>query len=163
MNLVKHKFASFGLGFPPTPLVCGEVYQLKRNEVFLDKGYLKVTKGKTKTSIRRVPLSDSAREILSARLAKFDGENLFPHNDIDGMNATSCLNVVHKEVVDLLGLKFRLYDCRHTFATRAVESGVDLVVLASILGHSNLKMLTGYAHPSESMKMEAIKKMSKIA
>ncbi|HEX8567405.1 MAG TPA: tyrosine-type recombinase/integrase [Pyrinomonadaceae bacterium] len=58
-----------------------------------------------------------------------------------------------------LKLKFRLYDARHTFASRAVEDGIDLLVLASILGHSNLKMVMRYAHPSETFKADAIKRM----
>ncbi|WP_158945238.1 tyrosine-type recombinase/integrase [Granulicella sp. S190] len=42
---------------------------------------------------------------------------------------------------------FRLYDCRHTFATRPVESGIDLVTLAAMLGHSKINMVLRYAHP----------------
>jgi hypothetical protein len=34
-----------------------------------------------------------------------------------------------------------------------------LLVLASILGHSNLKMVMRYAHPSETFKADAIKRM----
>ncbi|CAN5852962.1 MAG: hypothetical protein H0X49_14760 [Acidobacteria bacterium] len=44
-------------------------------------------------------------------------------------------------------------------ASRAVEDGIDLLVLASILGHSNLKMVMRYAHPSETFKADAIKRM----
>jgi site-specific recombinase XerD len=56
-------------------------------------------------------------------------------------------------------LKFRLYDARHTFASRAVENGIDLLVLASILGHNSLKMVMRYAHPSEGFKRDAIRQM----
>jgi integrase len=68
---------------------------------------------------------------------------------------------MHLEVITKLKMKFRLYDARHSFATRAVESGTDLLVLSSILGHSNLKMVTRYAHPSESSKAEAIRRIEK--
>jgi integrase len=92
-------------------------------------------------------------------MEKFEGENLFPQNDIDGQKATSTLNRMHLETIRKLNLKFRLYDARHTFASRAVEDGIDLLVLASILGHSNLKMVMRYAHPSETFKADAIKRM----
>lgn len=140
-------------------LRCGEVYQIKRNEVFLDKGFLKVTKGKTKASIRQVHLSDKAKKVLQYRLDKFAGANLFPQNDIDGARATFTLGKLHLETVKKLKFSFRLYDARHTFASRAVEDGVDLLTLASMLGHSDLSMVMRYAHPSETFKADAIRKM----
>jgi len=144
-----------------TGLRCNEVYQLRRQDVSLEEGYLKVYKGKTKSSVRRVHLSDRARAVLSYRASKFAGENLFPQNDVDGHPATLTLNKSHLKTVRKLGLNFRLYDYRHTFATRAVESGTDLLVLSSILGHSNLKMVVRYAHPSETLKADAIKRIEK--
>jgi integrase len=65
------------------------------------------------------------------------------------------------KTIRALGFDFRIYDARHTFATRAIEGGVDMLTLAAILGHTNLKMITRYAHPSESHKAEAIRKMEK--
>ena len=56
-------------------------------------------------------------------------------------------------------MNFRLYDARYTFASHAVENGIDLLVLASILEHSSLKMVMRYAHPSENEKRDAVIKM----
>ena len=142
-----------------TGMRCGEVYQLKRQDVFLAEGYLKVTEGKTTSSIRRVHLSTRAQKVLGCRMNKFKGENLFPQNDIDGNKPTYHLNRWHLETTRKLGLKFRLYDARHTFASRAVEDGIDLLTLSQILGHSDLKMMARYAHPSETFKADAIKQM----
>ena len=130
------------------------------SDVFIDEGFLKVTKGKTKASIRQIHLTDSVKKILCRRIEKFTGDFLFTHQDIDGNKPIESLNILHRSVIKKLGFDFRLYDCRHTFATRAIESGVDLLVLASLLGHSNLQMVMRYAHPSENLKTEAIKKMS---
>jgi integrase len=142
-----------------TGMRCNEVYRLRRSDVSLEKGYLKVVKGKTKASIRQVHLSGEAQKVLSYRLNRFTGENLFPQNDVDGNKATGSLDKIHLHTIRNLKLNFRLYDARHTFASRAVENGIDLLVLASILGHSNLKMVMRYAHPSETFKADAIKRM----
>jgi integrase len=142
-----------------TGMRCGEVYRIKRGEVFLDKGFLKVTKGKTKASIRQVHLSEKAKTVLRYRLLKFKGENLFPQNDEDFRAATNTLDKMHIRTMERVKMNFRLYDCRHTFASRAVENGVDLLTLSQILGHSGLKTISRYAHPSESYKADAIKKM----
>jgi integrase len=60
-------------------------------------------------------------------------------------------------------LKFRLYDYRYTFATRAVESEIDLLTLAHLLGHSRLNEVMRYAHVNETRKNEAIQQMQKKA
>jgi site-specific recombinase XerD len=43
-------------------------------------------------------------------------------------------------------LAFVLYDLRHTFATRMAERGCDVMVLAKILGHANLRTVMRYVH-----------------
>lgn len=138
-----------------------EVFQLQQGDVFPEKKYLQVRKGKTKASIRRIPLSDRAIQILQSRMDNFSGEHLFPRMDVDGKPQISTLYVYHRQAIDDLGFKFRLYDARHSFATRALESGIDLVTLASLLGHTDLKMVMRYCHPSEQRKVEAIHQMNK--
>jgi integrase len=138
-----------------------EVFLLRRADVLIERNYLQITKSKTRSSIRRVHLSDKAKAILKARIERFDGEFLFPQNDKDGAGPTKALNVFHRRAINDLGFNFRLYDCRHTFATRALESGIDLLTLASLLGHANLKMVMRYAHPSEERKADAIRRMQK--
>ena len=44
-------------------------------------------------------------------------------------------------------LGFTAYQLRHTWATDAILRGVDLVTIATLMGHSDLKMLsTCYSH-----------------
>jgi integrase len=40
-----------------------------------------------------------------------------------------------------LGVKFCLYNFRHSFATRLLESGVDALTVATLLGHTDVSML----------------------
>jgi integrase len=51
-------------------------------------------------------------------------------------------NAHDRAVRDSKVARFRLYDLRHTWEARAAETGIDLVTLASLLGHSKIQMAT---------------------
>lgn len=55
--------------------------------------------------------------------------------------------------------RFRIYDLRHTYATRQVECGTDIATLQELLGHSKIEMTKRYVHPSNDHKAEAMRRM----
>ncbi len=138
-----------------------EVYELRRHQVNLDKGFLQVENGKTKSANRKIWFTERVEKILRARLSKFEGDFLFPKNETDGEVRTFDLNRHHQIALESVKLKFRIYDLRHTFATRVLEEGTDLLTLASMLGHSGLGEVSRYAHPSEQRKSDAFKSLQK--
>lgn len=133
----------------------GEVALIRRTDVFLDQGYVSVPRGKTKAAKRRIPLTDQAYEILERRLQEVEGEYLFVSEITDRPITT--LKTAHMAAIRRA--YFRLYDLRHTFATRFIEAGGDLVTLQALMGHSDIKMVTRYAHPTQQHQFDAIKKM----
>lgn len=136
-----------------------EICNLQRSNVFIEKGFVQIENGKTKSSNRRVWLSEKAESILLRRVEALTCDKLFPKDGTGAELPPYLLNEQHRETLDRTKFKFRLYDCRHTFATRALESGeIDLLTLASILGHSNLNQVQRYAHPSEDRKKNAVRK-----
>jgi integrase len=135
-----------------------ELYRLRGESVNLEQGYLQIAFGKTKAARRKIPLSKAAMEILEHRIAGSKSAYLFPHRD-DPNKPTLKVNNAHERALKRCGLKFRLYDLRHTFATRAAMSGVDLVTLAALLGHSRIQMVLRYAHPAEEHKINAIRRL----
>jgi site-specific recombinase XerD len=56
----------------------------------------------------------------------------------------------------------RLYDLRHTWATGAVEAGIDLVTLAAMLGHSKINMVLRYAHPTQEHQTKAMERIEQF-
>ena len=57
----------------------------------------------------------------------------------------------------LLGLSPHIL--RHTFATEANRSGVDLKALQALLGHSQITTTSRYLHPTTDDLVSAIDKM----
>jgi integrase len=55
--------------------------------------------------------------------------------------------------------KLRFHDLRHTFATRLVLSGVDLVTVSKLLGHSSIQMTMRYSHPTPEALKNAVFKL----
>lgn len=135
-----------------------EVCRIRRENVNLAESYLSNPFGKTKAAKRKIPLTEVATAVLSKRLATIKGDSLFPGR-VEGEPIVK-VNAAHTATVKRCGVApFRLYDLRHTWATRAAMAGVDLVTLAAMLGHSRIQMVLRYAHPTERHRFEAMQKM----
>ena len=48
---------------------------------------------------------------------------------------------------------------RHTFASRLVNSGVDIVTVKELLGHSSISVTMRYAHTNIESKRAAVEKL----
>lgn len=116
---------------------------------------------KTKSARRTVFLTNRVNEILERRILNSTNGLLFAGGrDGDGDSPPKKLNNAHYAALRRSGVKrFRLYDLRHTFATRQAQLGTDLITLKDLLGHKNLDMLKRYAHPTDEHKANAIKRM----
>jgi integrase len=145
-----------------------EVCRTRRENVHLDQGYLFNPFGKTKAARRKVPLSDRASGVLARRLEEIKGDFVFPGRVTDQpivkVNAAHVvtlarINRIRAEANESPIPRFRLYDFRHTWATRAAMAGIDLVTLAAMLGHSRIQMVLRYAHPTEEHQFAAMRKL----
>lgn len=118
-----------------------EVYRIQPENVNLAGGFLFNPFGKTKAARRRVPLTTTAKNVLTRRMAGLETPYLFPC-ETDPARPVPKVNNAHDRAVKAGKVAaFRLYDLRHTWATRAAESGIDLVTLAALLGHSKIQMV----------------------
>lgn len=137
-----------------------EIYRLRREDVHTFEGYLHVPFGKTRAAKRNVPLNKEATKLLAARLEKVGTLLYVFPSKRDAKRPMGMIANTHHRTVERTKLPwFRLYDLRHTFATRAAQSGMDLPTLAGILGHAKLNMVLRYAHPTPEHKRQAITKL----
>jgi integrase len=114
---------------------------------------------------REIPVEDPwarwALEMLIERAASLGSHephhHLFPFRitrkkeaDPTRPMTSSGLKKLWQEVREATGLlHFRMYDTRHTGATRLAESGVPAPVIMARMGHSNVKMQQHYQHITE--------------
>lgn len=63
-----------------------------------------------------------------------------------------------------LNIKYKgFHSLRHTFATRALECGMDIKTLSEILGHNNPSItLKRYAHSMLEHKKEMMNKVGRL-
>lgn len=133
----------------------GEVFSIRRQDVHLGAvpAFVHVAAGKTDNAVRDVPITERTREVLKGRMMSAKGEHLFPLRVGNGhdWSAPMCeLQPAHEKAIEDSGVvRFRLYDLRHTCATRAAEAGVDPLSLAKLLGHADLKTTSRYVHLSK--------------
>ena len=155
-----------------TGLRRGEICGLKWEDFDEVAGTLKVcrtvyreaggglTAGDTKTSAgtRKIVLPPSTAALLSKRKASTLTEWIFPNplkpeQPTNPGSAYRRLKVLLKQA----GLpNIRFHDLRHTFATHALASGVDVKTLSGILGHTRAAFtLDTYTHTTGDMQKRA--------
>ena len=82
------------------------------------------------------------------------------------MSPDSVLHMLQmlQRVLKRAGLpRIRFHDLRHTFATLALQNGVDIKTVSGMLGHFSAGFtLDTYAHVTTSAKREAAKTMGSI-
>lgn len=118
---------------------------------------------KTKNSYRAVSISPQAVEVLKMQKAKTNNEYVFP-SPKGGPISPDSVNNMLKRVLERAGIpKVRFHDLRHTFATIALQNGVDIKTVSGMLGHFSAGFtLDTYAHVTTSAQKEAAQTMGNI-
>jgi integrase len=160
---VERVAAEFGQRYRAIPFVavgCGlrpeELFGLHRADVDREAGVLQIRRrftggvlkqgGKTPGSVRAVPLRKLVLEALDAVPRRIDTPVLFPAPRGGYIDAERFRYREWAPALRSAGLDHRrLYDCRHTFATWAIESGVQLWYLARVMGTSVVQLEDTYA------------------
>lgn len=162
-----------------TGLRIGELLALTWNDIDFEKSILSVTKTchdgnkngkhlriidtpKTENSRRQIPLSKMLVKMLKEMKKK--SKSAFVIADGEKPVFIRSYQRTFELLLKKLGLSHKgFHSLRHTFATRALECGMDVKSLSEILGHKNATItLNRYAHSLWEHKAEMMNKLSKM-
>ena len=121
-----------------------------------------LSRPKTGNSIREVSIPQDAVELLKQEHAKHpDNPWMFPSSRTGEMYHPDSVVNLHKKILKDAGLEhIRFHDLRHTFATLALQNGVDVKTVSSMLGHYDAGFtLRTYTHATRQKQDEAAQTM----
>ena len=160
-----------------TGLRRGELLGLKWEDIDLERGDLRVRRQvsringevveaplKTKNAYRTLPLAEDTVSVLKEQRRKVGNSPwVFPSPNGGPISPDSVLHMLHR-VLKRAGLpKVRFHDLRHTFATLALQNGVDVKTVSGMLGHFSAGFtLDTYAHITSAAQRQAAKTMENV-
>lgn len=125
-------------------------------------GELTLSRPKTETSVRKVSISQEAVDLLVAEHKRHpNNPYMFPSPITREMYHPDSIVNLHKKILKDAGLPhIRFHDLRHTFATLALQNGVDVKTVSSMLGHYDAGFtLRTYTHATRQKQDEAAQTM----
>lgn len=125
-------------------------------------GEIVMNRPKTENSIRAISIPQEAVDLLVEEHQKHpDNPYMFPSPKTGGMYYPDSVVNLHKKLLQDAGLgHIRFHDLRHTFATMALQNGVDVKTVSAMLGHYDAGFtLRTYTHATRQMQEQAAEKM----
>ena len=119
-----------------------EIFNLKWFDLDFERGVIQVRKTKTKLN-RVVPMNARVREVLNQQ--RRSSEFVFTSEKTGG-RLVDVKKAFDAARIDAKIPDFQLRDLRHSCATRLSDQGEELVTVAEILGHTDIRMTKRYSH-----------------
>ena len=159
----------------------GELIALEWQDVDFDKGIIHINKTayrdksktgewevcidkpKTKSSERVIPLPTCIIELMKEYSITSKSDYVIENKKSERMSIRS-YQYIFEKITEKVGVrKLNFHAIRHTFATRAIECGMDIKTLSEIMGHKNASItLNRYAHSMLDTKIAMMNKLQFI-
>lgn len=120
-----------------------------------------ITPGKTKNSIREIPITSEIAEIL--KTIKKDDEFYVLSNSKKPIEPRTYRKFYDRFMRQAGVEPIKFHALRHTFASISIENGIDVKTISDILGHSDISItLKTYTHTTQKAKQNAIYKFNSM-
>lgn len=134
-----------------------EIAGLEWSEVDIERSCLRLKDSKTGAKV--IQLGAPAIQILSALRPTLGSQYVFPATS--GTSHFQGIKRVWQAVRKEAGFQdLRLHDLRHSFASIGLASGDTLHMIGALLGHSNARTTSRYAHLADDPKRNAANRIS---
>ena len=127
-------------------------------QVLKVNGKMLISTPKTKSSNRMILLPPEMTELLAELKTRTDSEWIFPSPlDLTQPRHPSAVYHRFQKILERANCKrVRFHDLRHTFATMALENGMDIKTLSAMIGHVSAETtLNIYSHITDTMQHQA--------
>jgi len=136
----------------------GEILGLRWDQVDFEKRMIRVERTKSGKP-RFIDINGTLLELLRRqRVDNPQSEFVFPSNrtgraffKVDKAFKRAC------KLALITGLRF--HDLRHTFASRLIARGVDIITVKELLGHSSVRITERYTHSQNEQKRQAVARL----
>lgn len=121
-----------------TGLRVGEFINLKTKDVDLDKNVIYITKSKTSSGVRKIPISDKILRLFKDNVD--NSKEYFFFNKKGNKYLYYNFLTQFNKMLELLNLeKHTIHDTRHTFATLLNNANANSTSIIKLIGHSDFK------------------------
>lgn len=127
----------------------------------LEPSKIVITPGKTKNSIRQIPITNDIVQIL--KTIKNEDSFYILSNSKKPIEPRTYRKFYNKFMKETGVEPIKFHALRHTFASINIENGADVKTISDILGHSDIAItLKTYTHTSQKAKEKAIQKFNNM-
>jgi len=135
-----------------TGMRLGELLSLKWSDINWNDDYITVRDSKNYEG-RTIPINTTLLKALSDLKKHSESEYVFKYRKSIQKTWTKALKTSGIE-------HCRFHDLRHTFASRLVMAGTDLVTVKQLLGHKRIETTMRYSHPTPEHKRNAVESLN---
>lgn len=164
-----------------TGLRIGELLGLTWSDVDFERGVISVNKTtyrdkdesgiykryidtpKTTSSDRIIPMTPYISQLLYIDMMNSKSKFVVENKKGEQMSTRS-YQYIFERLTERAGVrKLNFHALRHTFATRAIECGMDIKTVADVMGHKNASItLNRYAHCMIDHKVQMMQKLPRV-